>query len=139
MDNKDNSEKPADSLPKQKQLTKDELISSVREWIKIDTEISKLKADVKGKINKQKQLTDSLVQVMKHNSIDCFDIAGGALVYKQKKSKKTISGKFLLAQLENYYKDSPDTAKDTAKDITKHILSNREPVIKEEIIRKLEK
>ena len=67
MDNKDNSEKPADSLPKQKQLTKDELISSVREWIKIDTEISKLKADVKGKINKQKQLTDSLVQVMKHN------------------------------------------------------------------------
>ena len=135
MDNKDNADTHGDILPKQKQLTKDELINSVREWIKIDTEISKLKADVKGKINKQKQLTDSLVQVMKHNSIDCFDIAGGALVYKQKKSKKTISGKFLLAQLENYYKDNPDTA----KDITKHILSNREPVIKEEIIRKLEK
>jgi hypothetical protein len=37
---------------------------------------------------------------MKNNSIDCFDINGGALVYKQKKSRKTISGRFLLTQLE---------------------------------------
>ena len=117
-----------------KQLTKEELIFNVKEWIKIDTEITKLKADIKEKTNKQKQVTESLVQVMKHNSIDCFDIAGGALVYKQKKSKKTISGKFLLSQLEDYYKDQPDMA----KDITNHILANREPVIKEEIVRKIE-
>jgi hypothetical protein len=117
-----------------KQLTKEELIFNVKEWIKIDTEITKLKADIKEKTNKQKQVTESLVQVMKHNSIDCFDIAGGALVYKQKKTKKTISGKFLLSQLEEYYKDQPDMA----KDITNHILANREPVIKEEIVRKIE-
>ena len=117
-----------------KQLTKEELIFNVKEWIKIDTEITKLKADIKEKTNKQKQVTESLVQVMKHNSIDCFDIAGGALVYKQKKSKKTISGKFLLSQLEDYYKDQPDMA----KDITNHILANRDPVIKEEIVRKIE-
>jgi hypothetical protein len=117
-----------------KQLTKEELIFNVKEWIKIDTEITKLKADIKEKTNKQKQVTESLVQVMKHNSIDGFDIAGGALVYKQKKSKKTISGKFLLSQLEEYYKDQPDMA----KDITNHILANRVPVIKEEIVRKIE-
>jgi hypothetical protein len=117
-----------------KQLTKEELIFNVKEWIKIDSEITKLKIEIKEKTNRQKQVTESLVQVMKHNSIDCFDIAGGALVYKQKKSKKTISGKFLLLQLENYYKDQPDMA----KDITNHILANREPVIKEEIVRKIE-
>ena len=120
-----------------KQLTKEELIFNVKEWIKIDTEITKLKADIKEKTNKQKLVTESLVQVMKHNSIDCFDIAGGALVYKQKKSKKSISGKFLLSQLEEYYKDNPDKP-DMAKEITNHILANREPVIKEEIVRKIE-
>jgi hypothetical protein len=127
-------ETPIIEKSKHTSLTKEELIFNVREWIKIDTEITKLKSEIKGKINTQKQVAESLMQVMKQNSIDCFDIAGGALVYKQKKSKKTISGKFLLSQLEIYYKDNPSMA----KDITNHILSNREPVIKEEIVRKID-
>jgi hypothetical protein len=72
---------------------------------------------------------------MKKNSIDCFDINGGALMYKQKKIKKTISAKFLLSQLEEYYKDKPEVA----KDITKHVLDNRQEVFKDEIHRKLTK
>ena len=72
---------------------------------------------------------------MKNNSIDCFDINGGALVYKQKKSRKTISGKFLLTQLEEYYKDSPELA----KEIAKKVLDNRIEVVKDEIKRKIDK
>ena len=60
----------------------------------------------------KKTLTESLVNVMKNNAIDCFDINGGALIYKQKKTKRTISGKFLLAQLEDYYKNEPELAKE---------------------------
>jgi hypothetical protein len=112
--------------------TKEELVSSIREWIKIDSEMTKLKLELKERTLKKKQLTETLVQVMKSNSIDCFDINGGALVYKQRKTKKPISGKFLLAQLENYYKEQPETA----KDILKHVLDNREEVIKEDIKRK---
>jgi hypothetical protein len=72
---------------------------------------------------------------MKTNSIDCFDINGGSLVYNQKKTKKCLSGKFLLQQLENYYKDQPEVA----KEITQHILNNREETIKEDIRRKIKK
>ena len=86
---------------KPKLNTKDELIANIKEWIKMDNDISKLKAEVKGKTNKKKELTESLVNIMKSNSIDCFDINGGALVYKQKKTRQTITGKFLLAQLES--------------------------------------
>jgi ribosomal protein S24E len=119
----------------QKVNTKEELIQNINEWIKFDNEITKLKAEIKERLNKKKLLTESLVNVMKNNSIDCFDINGGALVYKQKKTKKTISGKYLLAQLEQYYKDQPEIA----KDITKRVLDNREEVIKEEIKRKIDK
>ena len=115
--------------------TKEELISNIKEWIKMDNEITKLKAEIKEKTNKKKVLTESLVNVMKENSIDCFDINGGALVYKQKKSKKPISCKFLLQQIQQYYKEQPDLA----KDITKHILDNREENVKEEIKRKIDK
>jgi hypothetical protein len=115
--------------------TKDELILNIKEWIKMDTEITKLKADIKAKTNKKKQLNDSLVNIMKNNSIDCFDINGGSLVYKQKKTRKTISPKFLLAQLEEYYSDKPEVA----KELIKKVLDNREEVVKDEIKRKIDK
>jgi hypothetical protein len=120
---------------KPKVNTKDELIFNIKEWIKMDNEITKLKAEVKMKNNKKKELTESLVNVMKSNEIDCFDINGGALVYKQKKTRRTISGKFLLSQLEEYYKDQPELA----KEITKKVLDNRVEVVKDEIKRKIDK
>ena len=66
---------------------------------------------------------------MKTNSIDCFDINGGSLVYRQMKTKKTITGKTLLAALESYYRDNPEKA----KDITKHVLETREEKVKDTI------
>jgi hypothetical protein len=129
-DNKDNKEqKPKVSV------TKDELILYIKEWIKIDNEIIQLKNQVKEKTNKKKELTESLVNVMKSNSIDCFDINGGALIYKQKKIRRCISGKFLLSQLEEYYKEQPELA----KEITKKVLDNRIEVVKDEIKRKIDK
>lgn len=115
--------------------TKEELILNIKEWIKLDNELTKLKAEVKDKTTRMKVLTGTLMNVMKSNSIDCFDINGGALVYKQKKTKKQISAKFLLTQLEEYYKEQPELA----KEITKRVLDNREQVVKEEIKRKIDK
>ena len=109
--------------------TKDELVSNIKEWIKIDNELLKLKSELKEKTKKKKSITEVLVKVMKNNAIDCFDIHDGSLIYKQKKTKRTISGKFLLQQLEEYYKEQPDLA----KEITKHVLDNRVEVIKEDI------
>jgi len=115
--------------------TKAELVNNVKEWIKIDNEISKLKSEMKDKNNKKKILSGNLLNVMKSNDIDCFDINGGAIVYKKTKVKKPINGKTLLKTLENYFKnDTP-----TAQDLTKHILDNREEQIKETIRRKIDK
>lgn len=114
---------------------KEELILNIKEWIKLDNEITKCKTELKDKNNKKKELTNSLLSIMKSNSIDCFNINGGALVYKQKKTRKTISGKFLLLQLEEYYKNQPELA----LEITKKVLDNRVEVLKDEIKRKIDK
>jgi len=115
--------------------TKEELIFNIREWIKIETEIKTISKSLKEKREKMKDLTNNLVNTMKANSIECFDINGGALVYKQKKSKKPISGKFLLTQLEEYFKDNQDLA----KEIHKKVWDNRVIVCKEEIKREKDK
>jgi hypothetical protein len=112
-----------------KPTTKDELVNCIKEWVSLENDISKLKADMKDKATKKKKLTESLVSIMKTNNINCFDIKDGSLVYKQRKTKQTITGKFLLAQLEEYYKDNPDMA----KDIAKKVLDNRAEVVKDEL------
>ena len=132
--NEEVKEEVKEEITKPKINTKDELILNIKEWIKIDNELTKMKIEVKERTNKKKQLTESLVNIMKSNSIDCFDINGGALIYKQKKTKKTISGKFLLEQLEKLLLDA-----EVAKEITQKVLDNRGEVIKNEIIRKLDK
>ena len=114
---------------------KEQLVNNIKEWIKIDNEISKMKAEIKERNNKKKGLTENLVNVMKTNSIDCFDINGGALIYKKNKVKKPLSGKTLLSALQNYYKTEPQLA----EEITKHVMSSREEQVKETIKRKIDK
>jgi len=115
--------------------TKEQLVNNIKEWIKMDAEIAELKSQIKDRNNKKKTLTENLVTVMKTNKIDCFDINGGALIYKTNKVKKPINGKTLLTALQNYYKSDPKIA----EDITKHVMDSREEQIKETIKRKVDK
>jgi hypothetical protein len=113
---------------------KEQLVSNIREWVKIDTEISQLRQEIKERNNKKKNMTENLVNVMKTNNIDCFDINDGSLVYKKNTVKKPINSKTLLSSLQNYYKDQ-----NIAEDLTKYIMDSREEKVKETIKRKVHK
>ena len=115
--------------------TKDELIMNVKEWIKIDSEITKLQNELRDRKNKKKKLSELLMIVMKKNEIECFDINGGSLVYKQNKVKKAINAKTLIATLQTYFASTNIKA----EEVTKFILDNREEQIKETIKRKIDK
>jgi Family of unknown function (DUF5760)/Vitamin-D-receptor interacting Mediator subunit 4 len=117
------------------QLTpKEQLVNNIREWVKIDNEISQLRQEIKERNNKKKNMTENLVNVMKTNNIDCFDINEGSLIYKKSTVKKPINSKTLLSSLQSYYKDQ-----NVAEDLTKYIMDNREEKIKETIKRKVHK
>ena len=129
---KDNSQNIPDTNTN---TNKNELIQNIKEWISLDNEISKLKLEAKNKTARKKELTNSLIQIMKSNSIDCFDINGGSLIYKEKKTPKTISSKYLLEQLNDIYKDTPDIA----LEIKNKVWNNRIKNVKGEITRKVNK
>jgi hypothetical protein len=115
--------------------TKEELIHNIKEWITLDNEISTLQKEMKERKEKKKKLTENLVVTMKKNELDCFDINGGALLYKKNKVKKAITGKTLMTTLQEYYKNNSTVA----EEVTKFILDNREEQIKETIKRKIDK
>jgi seryl-tRNA synthetase len=112
--------------------TKEELVNNIKEWIKIDNEIRALKKELNARNAEKKNISKELMEVMKTNEIDCFDINNGKIMYVKKNVKKPISAKALLGIISNYY--DGDTEK--ASDLNNYILSNREEVVKEAIVRK---
>jgi hypothetical protein len=114
--------------------TKEELITSIKEWIKIDTELITLQNEIKERKIKKKKLSDSLMQIMTKNSIDMVNISGGSIIYKKNTVKKAINSKSLLNSLNTYLSDSKK-----AEEIANYILENREQTTKETIARKFDK
>lgn len=113
--------------------TKEELIGLIKEWVKLDQQISTLKKEVKTKNIRHKNVSNAILGVMKKHSIDYFDAPGGSLVYKKKTEKKSISKKYLMDQLQSYYKDNPEMA----NEVVKHLMDNRGERLNEKIIHKV--
>lgn len=115
--------------------TKEQLVNKIKEWLSIENEIKDLRAEIRELNNRKKGMTNDLMTVMKENNIDCFDIKGGCIIYKQSKVKKPINSKTLKNTLSIFFKN--DNLK--AEELTKYILENREEEIKESIKHKIER
>ena len=115
--------------------SKELMVENIKEWLKMDNEISKFQNEIKTRKNKKKELTDSLVIIMSTNNIDCVNINGGSLLYKKNTVKKPINSKMLINTLKSYYSTNPSQA----EEITKYIMENREETVKETIKRKIDK
>ena len=115
--------------------SKEELVNHIRSWIQIDNDIIKLQKEIKELRENKKSLTTSLVDVMKNNEIDCFDINDGKLIYSKSKVKKPINKKTLFSALESYFEKDLESA----KQLSEHILNSRDESVKESIRRKKNK
>lgn len=111
---------------------KEKLVENIRKWVKIDNEIKELKKLQNERKETQKELSTVLMETMKQNDIDMFNMKQGTLHYKQNKVKKPITKKMLQDVLLKYYNN--DLAK--ATDIHEFILDNREEIVKEKLVHK---
>lgn len=113
--------------------SKDTLIKTIKDWVKLDNEIRALKKEEYLRNAEKKKVSNLLMEIMKNNNIDEFDIKDGQICYNKKHIKKPITKKMLTNILSKYFKG--DTEK--ANEINDYILENREEVIKETIVRKI--
>jgi hypothetical protein len=81
------------------------------------------------------EISTTLIDIMRSNEIDCFDIKNGQIIYTKRNVKKPITQKALLNILSNYYKGNVEKA----EEVNNYILENREEVVKETIVRKIDK
>lgn len=111
--------------------SKDSLVNAIKIWVKKDNEIRQLKKEERIRKKEQKEISETLMAIMKENEIDEFDLKDGKLVYTKKNIKKPITKKGLLDILKRYYNDD----KEKADELNNFIMDNREEKVVETITR----
>lgn len=112
--------------------TKEELVENIKRWVGYDHEIKNLQKSMKEIREKKKELTKSLIDIMKNHEIDCFDINDGKLLYTKNKVKTPLNKNNLMIALEKYFENESVNV----EDITNFILDNREIKIRENLKKK---
>jgi predicted nuclease with TOPRIM domain len=120
---------------KSKSITKDEMIGHIKKWIQYDNDIKQLQADLKEKKENRKQHTERLVDIMKSNEIDCFDVNNGKLMYSKTKVKAPLNKSQMVQALMEYFNnDEP-----RVRELEDKLMSARKEKITETIRRKINK
>ena len=116
--------------------TKEQLVQNVKAWLNVDKEIKKLQNLLKEQKTQKIELTNMLVEIMKTNDIDCFDITGGKIMYTQNRVKSALNKKHLMDCLDKYFENNPNI---NTNDVSKFIMDSREIKINESIKHKVAK
>ena len=112
-------------------MSREQIIKNIKSWMQADEEIKQLQKVIKEKKELKKEAADVLINVMKENDLDSFDLKEGKLVHAQRKTKQSISKKFLQDTLAGYFKEDSK-----AEEMTNYILEQRQERVKDELKRK---
>ena len=115
--------------------SKEQMVTHIKRWMQYDNEIKKLQDELKTKKELRKQHTHELVEIMKTNDIDCFDVNNGKLISTKTKVKAPLNKSQMMQALMQFYNN--DEAR--VRELGDHLMSARQEKINESIRRKVTK
>jgi len=116
-------------------VSKEQMVTHIKRWIQYDNEIKKLQDELKNKKDLRKQHTSQLVEIMKTNEIDCFDVNNGKLIYTKTKVKPPLNKGHMIQALMQYYNNDEVRV----RELGDHLMSARQEKVNETIRRKITK
>jgi len=112
------------------EMEKEALVENVNTWVSLDDEILLLQREIRELRKKKTDITNILVDVMRENNVDSFDMKDKSLLYKKQTIRQPINKKMLMNALEKLYKE------DEVNKIVECVLEQRQVKTKETITRK---
>ena len=113
--------------------TKGQLIDAVKEWVKLDNEIRNIQKIQKDKKKAKEDISKSLMNIMKENEIDCFDLKDGQIRYKKESKREALTQKTLLSILSKH----PQLGGEQAEHLNQFVYDRRKVIETETITRKI--
>ena len=115
--------------------TQQELLQNVKTWLDIDNQIRTLQKEIRDRRKLKKELTDSLVGIMKNQDNYAHNVPDGQIIYNKTKTKAPLSKKHLLVSLTQFFKNDQRMV----EELSKYIMETRQEKEKENIKRKIKK
>ena len=107
-------------------MDKQHLKNQIKEWVKIDDEIGDLKKQIRELNIKKKNLSTNLLEVMKQQEIDAFDLNNdGKLIRQVRKTKTPLTKKYIISSLVTFFQNT-----EKAKEASTFILESENRQIK---------
>ena len=116
-------------------MSNNNLVNLVKQWITLDNEIKTLQREQKTRREQKKEVSEQLMEFMRDNEIDTFDLKDGNLRYKKRNVTKPISAKLLNSVVYNFFEGNEEKA----SELTNRIHESREKSTREIIERKINK
>ena len=132
--NMQTQEEIEDSVQESQQLySKQELIHTVKKWVYLDNQIKQMSNMLKQLRKDKKKQNENMIEMMKANQIDNFELKDGQIKYKKYASRETLTQKRLLEILSNH----PQLQSEQVEVLNEYIYENRRVVEKDAIVRKV--
>lgn len=113
--------------------SKQELIQTVKKWVYLDNQIKQMSNMLKQLRKDKKKHNENMIDMMKANHIDNFELKDGQIQYKKYASRETLTQKRLLEILSNH----PQLQSEQVEVLNGYIYENRRVVEKDAIVRKM--
>jgi len=114
-------------------ITKDELVDIIKEWVSVDKELKALSKEVKNRRDLKKELTQKLANTLKINEIDNINTPNGKIIYSQNKVRAPLNKKHLIKSTMEFFGDSSEEEIEKLNALINHILESREIKLKDNI------
>ena len=112
--------------------TKEDVVKLIKEDYD-DKELKVLQQEAKKRRDEKSKITQELVNIMKSNEIDSFDMKDGKIM-RTKNVKSAISKTHLMESLSKYFKNDPSVK---PEELGNFILKHEKISVKEEIRHKI--
>ena len=114
---------------------KENLQTSVKEYLSIDDQITALNKAVKERREKKKKLSQEILGLMKQFEINNMNTSNGKLIYSVTKTKEPLTRKSLVRTLNIYFNDNSDKA----NELSKFVMDNRKKIERVQLRRRINK
>jgi hypothetical protein len=112
---------------------KQNLFDVVKSWVVNDNQIRALNKKLKQLRTEKKQNNELMIEIMKQNNIDNFDLKDGQIRYKKESKREPLTQKKLIEILGTH----PQIGEEQAKHLNQFIYDRRKVTEKDVIVRKI--
>ncbi len=87
------------------QFLKEQLKSSVKEYLELDDQIKTLNKAVRERRKRKKELSEYILKLMEQNELTQMNLKDGKLIYAKSKNLVPLNKKHIVNSLSSYFRD----------------------------------